>query len=86
MKHSIMTAMGLALVATSFTAPAEANPFKRLKNKVEEVKKEVQEVEEAADAVGDMVDVVSGDRRAGGFPAPRASSPDAPASCRSSRR
>ncbi|MEL7687965.1 hypothetical protein AAG596_11295 [Citromicrobium bathyomarinum] len=66
MKHSIMTAMGLALVATSFTAPADANPFKRLKNKVEEVKKEVEEVEEAADAVGDMVDAVSGDRRVGG--------------------
>ena len=51
MKHAVMSAMGLALLVTSVTAPAEANPFKRLKSKAEEIKKEVKDVERAGEAV-----------------------------------
>ena len=56
MKHAVMSAMGLALLVTSVTAPAEANPFKRLKSKAEEIKKEVKDVERAAEAVEDIVE------------------------------
>tara|TARA_R110002072_G_scaffold181232_7_gene337275 strand:+ start:10515 stop:11354 length:840 start_codon:yes stop_codon:yes gene_type:complete len=58
MKNTMMTAVGIALMATSISTTADANPFRNLRNSVEKVKKEAREVEEAVETVEEVVEAV----------------------------
>lgn len=67
MKYAVFSAVGLALAATTFTAPADAGPFDKIRSKVKKVERDVKkverdvkEVEDTARGAKDVVDSVRG--------------------------
>ncbi|MXP47357.1 hypothetical protein GRI43_08130 [Altererythrobacter luteolus] len=65
MTKAIWTAVGLALAATTFSAPVHAGPFDKLKSKVKKIEKKAKEVEQTAAQAEDIVETVSGKKRRG---------------------
>ncbi len=62
MNKTLFTAVGLALMTASFSAPAEAGPFDKLKSKIKKVEKKAKEVEQTAAEAEAIVESVSGKR------------------------
>lgn len=60
MKNHIFAAIGLALAATSFSAPVEAGPFDKIKGKIKKAEKKANDVRRTAEDVEDVVDTVNG--------------------------